>query len=92
MVNHHMDVAETVQVKVRGKLVRDNSCSGSTNCCTRPATKVSLVLLGTLKCYRSSSASFEHAEDPCASTDLPADVLTLLAKHLSLVTQFNFAV
>ena len=50
MVNHHMDIAETVQVEVRGKLVRDNSCSGSTNCCTSPATKVSLVLLGTLKC------------------------------------------
>ena len=26
MVNHHMDAAETVQVEVRGKLVRDNSC------------------------------------------------------------------
>ena len=27
MVNHHMDVAETVQDEVRGKLYRDNSCS-----------------------------------------------------------------
>ena len=27
MVNHHMDAAETVQVEVRGKLLRDNSCA-----------------------------------------------------------------
>ena len=82
MVNHEVDIADTVQVKVRRKLVRNYQCSRLDELLYKSSYQGFYCSVGYSERKSSASASFDHTENPGASTDPPAVVLAFVALSL----------
>ena len=90
MVNHEVGVADTVQVEVRRKFVRNYQRSRFDELLYQSGFQGFSCSVGYSDCKSSASASFDHAENPGASTNPPAVVLVFVAKH-GFVDFYSFA-